>query len=350
MRTESFDPNAAADPDAGLFGLGSDPEQAAVHVIPVGFDATTSFRPGAAAGPEAVATASLQVDLFDRLFGAPWRSGIVMREADPRVAALQAAAFEPARRVIAAGGVVEGNAALEADLAGVNEAGAELNRVVHAHTAALLAEGRLPVILGGDHAVPFGAIGAAARAHPGLGILHFDAHADLRLAYEGFEWSHASILRNVVEHLDGIGHVVQVGVRDLCDEEAEWIGAHPERITTLFDDRWAATRMSGADLRPVVDEHLARLPEHVWITFDVDGLDPSLCPQTGTPVPGGLSWNETMLWLVRLAAAGKKVVGCDLVEVAEHPEVTGEAPGASWDANVGARLLYRLIGCALSTR
>jgi agmatinase len=222
----------------------------------------------------------------------------------------------------------------------------ELNAWVAARTDAALAAGKLAVLLGGDHSTPFGAIGAHAARHPGMGILHVDAHADLRVAYEGFAWSHASILRNVVERLD-VGTVVQVGVRDLCDEELEAIRGSGGRIRTLFDHEWAEARFAGADLAGVVRRALEPLPEEVYVTFDVDGLDPTLCPGTGTPVPGGLSWHEAMLLLGELARSGRRIVGCDLNEVAPSP--VADARRDPWDAVVGARLLYRMIGFALAT-
>ncbi|MEO0649195.1 MAG: arginase family protein [Planctomycetota bacterium] len=349
-----FDPDAAADPDSGLFGLDTPFDDAAAVVVPVGFDATTSYRTGAAAGPEWVRRASHQVDLHDRLFGDFWRRGIASLEPDPRIAALQAEAFPRARRVVEAGGRVAGDRGLEADLAAVDEAGATLNRVVEEQVERVLRAGKLPVVLGGDHSVPFGAIRLAGARHRSLGVLHFDAHADLRPAFEGFAWSHASILHNVLEHCPSVERLVQVGIRDLGHLEAERIAHDSPRIQTVFDDRWAAERARGGDLRRVVSGALEGLPEMVWVTFDVDGLEPTLCPNTGTPVPGGLSWHDAMLWLETLAASGRRVVGCDLVEVSGGPLAGAARPPADapdpWDAMVGARLLYRLIGCGLSTR
>jgi agmatinase len=345
-----FDPDAAADPDSGLFGLDTPLDQAAAAVIPIGFDATTSYRTGTAAGPEWVRRASHQVDLHDRLFGDFWERGIASLPRDPRVDALQSSAFPRARRVVEAGGRVNGCGELEADQTAVNLAGEELNRLVAEHTSAVLARDALPVVLGGDHAVPFGAIAAAADLRPGLGLLHFDAHADLRQAYEGFTWSHASILFNLVERCAGVDRVLQVGIRDLCGEEQRRIDQNPDRIRTIFDDAWARC----TERRELIEASLDFLPEEVWITFDVDGLDPSLCPSTGTPVPGGLGWHDAMAWLEALSRSGRRVVGLDLVEVSGGPLGGASTPPVDapdpWDAIVGARLLYRLIGCALSTR
>ncbi|MHC4892357.1 MAG: agmatinase family protein [Planctomycetota bacterium] len=350
----AFDPDAAADPDAGLFGLETSLSEAQAIVIPVGFDATTSYRTGAAAGPEWIRRASHQVDLHDERWGAVWERGIASLDSDPRIAELQARAFPRARRVIDAGGRVAGDPALEADLAAVDAAGSELNAIVEEHTRSALDAGRLPVVIGGDHSIPFGAIAAAADRHPGMGILHVDAHADLRVAFEGFTWSHASILHNVLERCPGVARLLQIGVRDLGAAESQRIASSSDRISTLFDDRWGAARASGDDLGTLVDTALDFLPDEIWITVDVDGLDPALCPNTGTPVPGGLGWNEMMLWLDRIERSGRRVVGVDLVEVSGGPLDGAQLPPADapdpWDAIVGARLAYKLIGCALATR
>ena len=343
----ALDPDAPASPGSGLFGLDPDPAGCAVHILPIPFDATASYRKGARSGPEAILRASHQVDLHDMAVGNPHEAGIALLEPDGRLLAFSEEAGPLADRVLAAGGGVEGDAELAAALEQVDAIGTHLNGVVHERTLAILDEGRLPGLVGGDHSTPYGGIKAAAERHAGLGILHFDAHADLRRAYGGFTWSHASIMENVTRRLEGVTRLVQVGVRDLCEEEARRIEQSGGRIRTLFDRDWARARLEGRNLRTVVREHLAVLPQEVWISFDVDGLDPSLCPSTGTPVPGGLIWGEAGLWLEELALSGRRVVGFDLSEV--NP---GAAPPEedSWDAMVGARLLYRLIGTALATR
>src|SRR5690606_14829687 len=151
----SIDPNAAARPDSGLFGLDPEPERARVWVLPVPFDATTSYRPGTARGPAAVLSASRQVDVLCPLFGHPWRAGIALRPEPEGVRAAEEEAFVRARRIVEVGGYIEGNAALEADLAAVNAASARMNAAVEADTLRALEGGRLPVLLGGDHSTPF---------------------------------------------------------------------------------------------------------------------------------------------------------------------------------------------------
>ncbi|HND33388.1 MAG TPA: arginase family protein, partial [Myxococcota bacterium] len=194
-----FDPDAPA-PAGSLFGLPFGPEQAALHLFPVPWQATTSFRRGTRAGPKAMLEASTQVDLFDVEYSDFWRAGIYLHPEDPEIVSWDTEAEPLALGVIAA--LTEGEEAPDEEaLDRVNELGRLLNEKVYEQTRALLADGRIPAVLGGDHSVPFGAIQAVAERHPGMGILHIDAHADLRDAYEGFTWSHASIFHNVLHHI-----------------------------------------------------------------------------------------------------------------------------------------------------
>jgi len=341
-----FDPDAAAQPGSGIFGLSDEPARARVHVLPVPFDATTSYRKGAARGPAALLQASRQVELFDAGStgsAKPYLQGICMLAADPRIAKLNDEATTMADRIIAVGGSIGKDKALARDLERVNAIGAEVNAIVRAATEKILDAGKLPALVGGDHSTPFGAMEVLSERFPGLGILHFDAHADLREAFEGFQWSHASIMHNVTTRLPGVALLVQVGIRDVGEREHERILGSKGRIRTLFDAEWARARLEGFNLRELVKKRLELLPERVYVSFDVDALDPTLCPNTGTPVPGGLGWHETLLWIEELARSGRTIVGLDLNEVSPGSTDPEED---SWDAIVGARLLYRLIGAA----
>jgi agmatinase len=335
--SRTFDADAPAMGD-GLFGLPHTPEEAKVVVIAVPFEATTSFGRGTAGGPEAILQASKQVDLHDLEAGEAWRDGVAMLPVDPRFVAWNEEACRLAEPVIEAGGVGE-DPALKAAAAAVNRIGEQLNEAVYEGVRRLLRDGKIAAVLGGDHAVPFGAHRAAAEAHPGIGLLHIDAHADLRVAYEGFEWSHASILYNTLTRVRGVGAVVQVGLRDVGGAERAFAEAE-DRVTWFTDPGLGSELADGTSWQAICHRIVAPLPDEVWVTFDVDGLDPSLCPHTGTPVPGGLSWREAMVLLATLARSGRRIVGFDLVEVGSEP----------WDANVGARLLYKLAGFAIASR
>lgn len=333
MIPPDFDPDGPAPPGSGLFGLPATQPDAQVVVIPVPFEATTSYRRGTARAPERILEASHQVELHDLWVGEPWRHGIVMRSVDPGLVALNDEACALALPIVEAGGASAGDPALDR----VNAIGAEVNRRVHAAVAEVLHEGRVPAVVGGDHSVSFGAIQAASEAVAELGILHIDAHADLRHAYEGFEWSHASVLHNVHERTS-VHHIVQVGLRDIGRAEAQLIERSP-RITAVTGPEIAWETGSGEPWSRICGRIVRALPPRVWVTFDVDGLDPSLCPNTGTPVPGGLSFDQVLLLLQHLAEE-RDIVGFDLVEVGD-----GE-----WDAMVGARLLYKLAGWCVADR
>lgn len=340
MDDTRFDPNAAALEGAGLFGLPHTRDEAAIHCVPVPWEATTSYGGGTAAGPAAILRASWQVDLFDLEVERPYEAGIVMLPADPQVAAWNAEARPLARQIIELGGAIGDAAPLHQALARVNELSVRVNGWVEAETDGILAQGRIPALVGGDHSTPFGAIRAAAARHPGIGVLQVDAHMDLRLAYEGFTWSHASITRNVVDRIPEVGRVVQVGIRDFCEEEVDRAAAEGERISVWYDQDLAARRFQGATWDALVAEIIEPLPREVWITFDIDGLDPKLCPGTGTPVPGGLEFQEAVHLIGAVGRSGRRIVGFDLNEVAPSGD-------SEWDANVGARLLYKLCAWTL---
>jgi agmatinase len=321
----TFDPDGPGVPGR-LYGLPYNPD-AKVRILPVPFQATTSFRPGTAGGPQAVLDASVQVDLWDPEVDSPWEEGIALEPVLPGVEELDARTRDLVLRV------------RDGDLsarAAVNDAGRHLTEQVRAWAQAQLQQGRIPGVLGGDHSVPLGAMQAAAEAHPGLGILHVDAHADLRPAYEGFTYSHASIFNNVMKL--PVGPLVQVGIRDQGQVEAR-AQARDERIKVWRDGDLAAALAQGESWQSLVDQMLAPLPELVWISIDIDGLDPALCPNTGTPVPGGLDWHQVLVLLASLGRSGRRIVGFDLCEVG--PE--------EWDATVGARLLYKLATWAIHT-
>ena len=338
----TFDPGAPA-LGGGIYGLPHTPDDARVVLVPVPWEPTTSYRRGTARGPAAILRASRQVDLFDHETGRPYEAGIAMLDPDPEIAAWNAAACAAAEPVIAAGGQVAGDPRLAEQLTRVNELSVLLNARVGAIARAWIARGKLVGVVGGDHASPLGSIAAHAERWPGLGVLHVDAHADLRDAYEGFTFSHASIMHNV-SRLAGVERIVQIGLRDLSEEEHGRIVGSSRRIRALFDAELRRRQFEGEPFAKIARAAIARLPQHVYLSFDVDGLDPSLCPHTGTPVPGGLTFQEVSALVAYVEESGRIIVGFDLCEVAPGPE------GDEWDANVGARLLYKMIGFALRSQ
>jgi len=331
-----------------MYGLDVAAIDAGVVLVPVPWEATTSYGRGTAKGPEAIRVASRQVDLFDVALA---RAGHELDIAEVGVAMLVAEAGLLQRSAHASelGGQVvrahhEGrseDAAAARDK--VNEASAWLNDRVSELVSKWSDRARLCGVVGGDHSVAFGSIRAHAAKSPGLGVLQFDAHADLRMAYQGFVDSHASVMHRVVEQLPEVARLVSVGVRDLCAEEYAAAAGSADRIVPFYFADMARRRERGETFDAVARDIAETLPDRVYVSFDIDGLDPSLCPHTGTPVPGGLSLAEADAVLRAVVASGRRIVGFDLCEVAPGP--VGE-----WDANVGARVLLKLISCALASQ
>jgi agmatinase len=325
----------------GIYGLPFSPEASRVVLIPVPWEATVSYGAGTVDGPRAILAASRQVDLLDRDTGRPYQAGIAMLPIPAEVRAWSDEARKHALPVIAAGGAGEDPALRQAVL-DVDALGDRMNAWVHEQASRWLARECLVGVVGGDHSVPFGAIRAVAEKHPGVGVLHVDAHADLRHAYQGFRWSHASIMNNVLGEIPGVARIVQVGIRDFSEEEDALIRENADRLRTYFDPDLRRHLFEGESWARLVGRIVADLPRLVYVSFDIDGLDPALCPHTGAPVAGGLSFPEAVALLRTVAESGRRIVGFDLNEVAPDPEGRSE-----WDGNVGARLLYKEIGFAL---
>lgn len=327
---------------SGFLGARLDPDEAALVLVPVPWEATTSYGGGTSGGPEAIVRASHQLDLEDPVFGTPYRAGIAFARRDEALVALGARARAAALEVIAA---LERREPAPGALALVNAAGAEVNARVHAAAVATLGQGRLVGVVGGDHSSPYGLMQALAERHPGgFGVLHIDAHHDLRAAYEGFTWSHASIFHNAMERLPQVSRLVQVAVRDYSREERRYAQSLGTRVACFYGNDLYRAKAEGVPFRDLCRQILEPLPDQVYVSFDIDGLDPSCCPSTGTPVPGGLSFDEAAYLLESLAASGRRVIGFDLCEVAPGDR------GGEWDANVGARILYKLCGCCLRSQ
>lgn len=291
-------------------------ENATVLVTPVCYDGTASYGKGTRQGPEIILKAYDQLDYEE-----------------PR--------FQPLDQPLSV--FLDKPVAFD-ETGDDNAIGQQIRDETKRRSLEALERDQIPALLGGEHSVSLGAIEASAQHAGEIGVLQIDAHMDLRKAYEGYTYSHASVMRNVIDQCPAVTKLVQVGIRDYCTEERDVAAASDGRILVLRDDMIFETLDAGRSLKNLWTEVVSQLPEHIHISFDIDGLDPSLCPGTGTPVPGGLSFNQAALLLQVIAQSGKKVVGFDLVEVAPSPD------GSEWDANVGARMLYKLCWCASSSQ
>lgn len=339
--TFRIDDSETAAAGAGIFGVDCPPADANLVLMPVPWEATVSYGDGTAQGPRAILAASHQVDLFDISFGNVYQAGIFMPEDDEIIRGWNSLARQAAVQSFES----ERDAEVEQGRAVVNELSDRVNERVYDAAKRLLAENRFPCVVGGDHSSPLGLLKALGEKYKGgFGILHFDAHFDLREAYEGFTHSHASIMYNAVTEIPAIRKLVQVGIRDFCTQEMQFAERLEGRSSVFYGRDLFRRKARGERFSEITKEIVESLPAHVYISFDIDGLDPSYCPSTGTPVAGGLVFDEGMYILEELVSSGRTIIGFDLCEVA--PSLAGD----EWDANVGARVLYKLCGALVQSQ
>jgi agmatinase len=263
--------------------------KARVVIFPVPLDRTTSYVSGTRNGPHEILVASSHMELWDE-------------ETQTDVHSIGIYTLPE----------------MEFPFAGMDEVVCEIRRVA----SELVNRDKFPLILGGEHSITPAVVGAVAAKHPGLSVLQIDAHADLRDSFMGTPHNHACAMRRTLD----FAPTTQVGIRSLSPEEA---AAAPGLRTTIFydynmraDPRW-------------IDRVVESLTDTVYITIDVDGLDPAIMPATGTPEPGGLSWYETLA-LLRAVIERRTVVGCDIVELS--PMAGNVAPNF-----LCAKLIYKIL-------
>ncbi len=272
----------------GITGSYSDLESSRFVIIPVPYDLTTSYLSGTRKGPYAVIEASTHLELYDEELGI-----------ETFLAGIHTLPFiEPV----------------------TSSPEAMVERVAEV-CRAMLDKGKVPVMIGGEHSLTIGMVKSLKSCYPDLSVIQLDAHADMRDSYEGSRYNHACVGRRVFE----TSYLKQIGIRSLSREEAEYIES--SKVDVVYAD----------DLHSISDEDILNgLKDHVYISIDLDVLDPSIMPSVGTPEPGGLKW-EDLLRIVRLVAETRHVVGFDVVELSP-------IPGFVSPDYLAAKLIYRSIG------
>jgi agmatinase len=265
-------------------------------ILPLPYDLTTSYQPGARRGPIAILEASTHLETYDE--------------------ELDCETFEQVP--------IETLPAVVPDTSGPAATLARIESVARE----VVGRGRLLVGLGGEHSVTAPLVRAVRSRHPGLGVLQLDAHADLRDIFEGSALNHACVMHRVLD--DGV-QIAQVGIRSLTGEERTLI--RERGVCTVF-----APEAVGEGVGGWIGRVLAALPDEVYVTVDLDALDPSIMPATGTPEPGGLDWYRALA-VLRAVASAKRIVGFDVVELAP-------VPGNVAPDFLAAKLVYRLLGYA----
>lgn len=331
----TFDPNGPAGSDS-LYGLPFGKEHSELIIIPVPWEVTVSYNAGTADAPKAILEASSQVDLFVKDIPNAWHMGIHMEDIPEGFHAENTKYRDLAVRYI---NWLENNEEdwisdeLKVIPKAIDEVSEKLAIYIKSLAMKYIEQGKMVALLGGDHSTPLGMLRAMAANHESFGVLQIDAHADLREAYEDFTYSHASIMYNALK-IKNISRLVQVGIRDFCEEEMNIINKSNGRVVTYFDEDLKQQLFQGDNWHSICERIVSKLPEKVYISFDIDGLEPRFCPNTGTPVPGGLTYEQVIYLFKLVVKSGRTIIGFDLNEV---------SPGDNeWDANVGARVLWQM--------
>jgi agmatinase len=330
----TYNPSGIGQTNGNLFGLPVDYDSARLIVLAVPWEVTVSYGAGTARGPQRILEASSQLDLYDRDHPEGWEQGIFMPTIPADILNKSDHYRQQASQIIAR--LEQGQSLTESPdltpvLAAINQASESINQWLFEQCDRAMAMGKRVAVIGGDHSVSLGLFRAQAARHEGFGILHIDAHADLRQAYEGFEYSHASIMFNALK-LPQLTKLVQVGLRDICQDEVDLIAASDSRVVAYLEPMMQEELYAGKSWQEICQAIVQQLPPKVHVSFDIDGLDPKLCPATGTPVPGGLDLGQAFFLVREVVRSGRQIIGFDLCEVGN----------AEWDGNVGARVAYKL--------
>ncbi len=338
-----FDPNGVSIANNNLFGLPYTNENAELIIIPVPWEVTVSFKGGTARAPEQILRASLQVDLYDSQFQNSWKKGVFMEPVDKKMLLKNDFLRKESElylNFINSGEKIETNKFMCKTLKEVNEGCAMITEWVYQKCIDQLNKGKKVGLLGGDHSIAFGFIKALAEKHENFGILQIDAHCDLRKSYEGLDHSHGSIMYNVLNSFPNVTKLIQLGIRDYCEAEWNYICDSEYRVITYLERGIRERQFEGATWAQLSDEIINQLPQNVYISYDIDGLDPKLCPHTGTPVPGGFEMEQLSYLFKKILTSGRKIIGFDLSETGTSKD--------GWDENVGARVLFKMCNLMLS--
>lgn len=338
----NFDPNGVGNPNNNIFGLPFSEEDSQVVLVPVPWEVTVSSGAGTSRAADQIFKASLQVDLFDPEYNDTWKSGFYMQSIDKKILLKSDYLRKEAELYIdyiSKGSNVCDNKFMLKSLKEINEGGDMLNNWVYEKTKALLSNNKLVGLIGGDHSTPLGYMKALGEKYAAFGVLQIDAHCDLRICYEDLKYSHASIMYNALTEIPQLQKLVQVGIRDFGEDEYNYIKDSNGRIVTYFDKHIKERQYEGDTWKNIANDIVSQLPEFVYLSFDIDGLDPKLCPNTGTPVAGGFEAEQIIYLFTMLVKSGRKIIGFDLNEVGVSE--------SSIDANIAARILYKMCNLLL---
>ena len=315
-------------------------ESSQLAIIPAPWEATASFGSGTSYSPGLIRQASHQMDYFHESYSPTvYEKGIFLLPEHPEIKGLHFQALKLCSEIQAL--ISQEQSVPSESITTANQYCHQFNNIIYKEAQKIINDKKIPALFGGDHSTPFGLIKALSEHYESWSILHIDAHLDLRIAYQGFEHSHASIIYNACQLPNKPKSVAHIGVRDFSQSEYNWAKGQAHGLWT--DRKLWTLKFENQPWLETLEEITWPLAQNIYISFDIDGLSPDLCPETGTPVPGGLNYKEAC-HLIEYTALNKNIIGFDLVEVggkSQNPY--------SWDLNVGTRLLFELCLATLTS-
>ena len=343
MFGKDFNPNTITPDNGCYFGLSHDPESAALVLLSAPWDTTTSLRSGSSYAPDAIIEVSRYVDFYEPLAPNSWQKGIATAPIDYSIQDLSHRLRSDAERVInlhdELGMSVIDNLMYERRLRRVNEGSVEVNNNIFQQASNWLSKDKIVGLVGGDQSVTYGIVRAMGYKYEKLGLLHIDSKCDMREAFQGFDFSHASTMFNIMRDVPQVDKLVSVGVQEFSPIEWERV-SNNGRIKVFTAQQMWSDQFEGTPWSKIVDDIIAELPDHVYISLDIDGLMNECSPNKGHMTAGGLNFHQVIYLMDRIITSGRRIVGFDLTEVS--PNIENKA-----DMRIVARLLFKMCSIAL---
>ena len=343
MQSKKFDPNGAIPDNGNYFGIPLEPEEAALVLISAPWDLSLKVRNGSSFAPDAIIEASRTVDFFEPMAPNSWRKGIATVPVDYTIQDMSHRLRSDAERIVKVydkqGSTPFDSLVYERSLRRVNEGFAALNANIYAQSRTWLQRDKIVGLVGGDQSAAYGHIRAVAEHYGSIGVLHIDSSCNLKKCHQGLEFSHASVMHNVLRDVPQVESLVGVGVRAFTPEE--WERAESDSRVKLFTAQSIWSRhFEGTPWATIVGEIVDALPENVYVSLDINGLTIECSPHNGMVVAGGIRFPEVVYLLGRIVDSGRRIVAFDLSEVV--PDMDDKT-----DAAIASRLLYNICSMAL---
>lgn len=340
MITPPYNPNTNQIANGNFAAIDANFNDAKVILLGGPWEGTASYRTGTLDAPEKIIESSLQIDVFDVTFPEINTAGKIYYDSTYfnciKDLAIETRQLYDDYINLQSTGVSEG---VLDHIETINENCEIMNDLIQAQADRALKLNKVVGLIGGDHSVSYGQIKAIGDHFENFSILHIDAHHDLRIGFQGLQYSHAAVLANAINDVSQIDQLTSIGIRDNCIEEFEFAAKH-DKISTFYDEEISKQLLSGnSNWGEIVNQIIQTLSQNVYVTLDIDGLSIENTPFTGTPVPGGISYHQVRYLLNQLGKE-RKIIGFDVVE----------SGSAQLDTIVSMRLVYKLCVASIASQ